>query len=118
VTAPEEDAPRVVRPYAVTGGRSRGSRAELPLEALVNAPPAGLHNDRLRFEHADVVRLCLPFQSLAEVSAHLRLPVGVARTIVCDLIDEGLVTITLPRHGTAGPDVDTLGKVLDGLLAL
>lgn len=111
--------PRLVRPYTVTGGRTRSLGADLPMETLVSC------NDRgrvlvagLRFERADVVGLCRDIQSVAEVSARLKLPLGVARVLVGDLHAEGLLDIHKPVSDQAGPDAVLLGKVLDGLQAL
>ena len=111
---------RLVRPYTVTGGRTR-SRAdsELPMETLVLASPRGRGSlGGLRFERADVIRLCDEIQSVAEVSARLALPLGVARVLVGDLHSEGLLDVHRPVPTSSGPDAILLGKVLDGLQAL
>jgi hypothetical protein len=118
VPEPRDGGVRLVRPYTVTGGRTR-SRAttELPMETLVSArtdaPLSGL-----RFERADVIRLCASTQSVAEVSAHLKLPLGVARVLVGDLHAEGLLDVHMPVPAASGPDAALLGKVLDGLQSL
>ncbi len=114
------DGVRLVRPYTVTGGRTRSSRGEdLPMETLVSVTEAGRAGaDALQFERAQVVRLCTDMQSVAEVSAHLRLPLGVARVLVGDLHAEGMLDAHMPVPASSGPDVDLLGKVLDGLQAL
>lgn len=108
---------RFVRPYALTGGRTRSRAAqELPLETLLLSNEAGRGAlGALHFERADVVRLCDVLQSVAEVSAQLRLPLGVARVLVGDLHAEGLLDIHLPEPAHTGPDAELLGKVLDGL---
>ena len=116
----EPDAMRLVRPYTVTGGRTRVADGEpLPMEALVTRNEAGAaHQGALQFERADVIRLCADLQSVAEVSARLRLPLGVARVLVGDLHAEGLLDIHLPGSDRRGPDAALLGKVLDGLQSL
>lgn len=114
------DGVRLVRPYTVTGGRTRSrSDGDLPMETLVKVSAAGLTGaGGLRFERADVVRLCVDLQSVAEVSARLKLPLGVARVLVGDLHDEGLLDVHMPVPAQSGPDAALLGKVLDGLQAL
>lgn len=114
------DGARLVRPYTVTGGRTRSTaKSELPMETLVLASARGrVAVTGLRFERADVVRLCDHLQSVAEVSARLSLPLGVARVLVGDLHAEGLLEVHLPPTARQGPDVSLLGKVLDGLQAL
>lgn len=54
-------------------------------------------------------------QSIAEISVRLRLPVGVARALVGDLADEGLVTVYGPAQAADEPDRALLQRVLDGL---
>ena len=111
---------RLVRPYTVTGGRtrSRGS-ADLPMETLISVSSVGRASvAELHFERADIVDLCADMQSVAEVSAHLSLPLGVARVLVGDLHAEGLLDVHMPDPAAAGPDAALLGKVLDGLQSL
>jgi hypothetical protein len=112
-------APRLVRPYTVTGGRTRSAGAELPMETLLTVNDRGrVLAPSLRFERADVVALCSSIQSVAEVSARLGLPLGVARVLVGDLHAEGLLDIHRPVLDQAGPDAVLLGKVLDGLQSI
>ncbi len=114
------DGVRLVRPYTVTGGRTRSrGTGELPMETLVSVSSVGRTKlASLRFERGDVVRLCSSTQSVAEVSAHLKLPLGVARVLVGDLHAEGLLDVHMPVPAQSGPDAALLGKVLDGLQAL
>lgn len=111
--------PRLVRPYTVTGGRTRSSGTELPMETLLVASDRGRELAAgLRFERADVLSLCREVQSVAEVSARLGMPLGVVRVLVGDLHADGLLDIHTPLPGHTGSDTDLLGKVLDGLQAL
>ncbi|WBB64440.1 DUF742 domain-containing protein [Streptomyces sp. WMMC500] len=111
---------RLVRPYAVTGGRTR-PRYQLAIEALVQttADPSRLTSQLP--EHQRICRLCYELKSVAEVSALLTLPLGVARILVADLAEAGLVTIHQPGGGDAAggqPDVTLLERVLSGLRKL
>ena len=110
-----------VRPYALTGGRVRSS-TELALETIVRVTPQGEDGaDDQPTEQRGILRLCAEPTSIAEVSAHLSLPLGVARVLVGDLVTEGfLESHANPASGEEGsrPDLRLLERVLDGLQAL
>ncbi|MGW6686127.1 DUF742 domain-containing protein [Streptomyces sp. NPDC054961] len=110
----------LVRPYAMTGGRTR-PRYQLAIEALVSttADPARLQGQLP--EHQRICRLCIEIKSVAEISALLSIPLGVARILVADLAEAGLVAIHQPGGDeSAGgqPDVTLLERVLSGLRKL
>ncbi|GAA1295331.1 DUF742 domain-containing protein [Streptomyces sanglieri] len=122
--APEPAAPSahnpLVRPYAMTGGRTR-PRYQLAIEALVSttADPSRLQGQLP--EHQRICRLCFEIKSVAEISALLSIPLGVARILVADLAEAGLVAIHQPGGDeSAGgqPDVTLLERVLSGLRKL
>jgi Protein of unknown function (DUF742) len=103
----------VVRPYALTGGRTRPQRA-YPFEALVVTTPAGENVDIGRSPEAQsICRLCQRSRSIAEVAALLKVPLGVTRVLVGDLVDSGLVSVH--GHADEAPDSDLLERVLGGL---
>ena len=115
--APEQPR-KLVRPYAITGGRTRVTGAAgLPLEALCFLTPTGRRAE-LRFERASVAHLCGEVLSVAEIAAHTQLPLGVARILVADLRDEGFLDVHLPDHSGGRLSAAVLEKVLDGLRAL
>ncbi|MEY6568397.1 DUF742 domain-containing protein, partial [Streptomyces sp. PGLac3x] len=91
----EEGDQPLVRPYAMTGGRTR-PRYQLAIEALISttADPAQLQG--LLPEHQRICHLCREVKSVAEVSALLSMPLGVARILVADLAEAGLVAIHQP----------------------
>ena len=108
---------RSVRPYTFTQGRTRSSGKDLALEALVVANPdqSPVHRPH---EQAEIIRLCTGQpQSVAELSAHVHLPLGVVRVLVSDLAHEGVVKV---HEGQSSNRVslDLLGSVLDGINAL
>ncbi|WP_326596363.1 DUF742 domain-containing protein [Streptomyces sp. NBC_01803] len=117
----EGEAPQpLVRPYAMTGGRTR-PRYQLAIEALVSttADPVQLHGQLP--EHQRICQLCYEVKSVAEVSALLSMPLGVARILVADLAEAGLVAIHQPGHDAepgGQPDVTLLERVLSGLRKL
>lgn len=110
-----------VRPYALTGGRTRHSHVLL-VETLVttldcperdpSAPPDMPEVDA-------IVRLCTGVRSVAEVAALLHMPLGVVRVLISDLANEGRISVYLPGHAPGGrPDRALLERVLGGLRKL
>ncbi|MEC3957080.1 DUF742 domain-containing protein [Nocardia sp. CDC153] len=88
----EEAEEQVVRPFMMTSGRTTPVVDGLRLETLVRATPAAL-SAPLRFELERVVRLCQRPHSIAEIGAALRVPVGVARVLVSDLVSAGHASV-------------------------
>ncbi len=115
--ADDDDAleARVVRPYTVTGGRTRvGAKMDLPLEALIRATAVPAH-PRVVLEHRRILDLCVDrLLSVAELSAQLKVPLGVVRVLIGDLSRAGLVTV---HHSqlTSSSTTDQL-KVLESVL--
>ncbi|MCX4819599.1 DUF742 domain-containing protein [Streptomyces sp. NBC_01142] len=119
-SAPANTHNPLVRPYAMTGGRTR-PRYQLAIEALVSttADPNRLQGQLP--EHQRICRLCIEIKSVAEISALLTIPLGVARILVADLAEAGLVAIHQPGGDeSAGgqPAVTLLERVLSGLRKL
>ncbi|MQA93945.1 MAG: DUF742 domain-containing protein [Streptosporangiales bacterium] len=106
----------LVRPYAVTGGRTR-PRSQLPLEALVSARPSSA-TPGLTPECYAISEICREWRSVAEISALLRVPLGVVRVLVADMADEGLLSIRRPATADGRPDINLLERVLSGLRKL
>ncbi|GCD34617.1 MULTISPECIES: DUF742 domain-containing protein [Streptomyces] len=115
----EGDQP-LVRPYAMTGGRTR-PRYQLAIEALVSTTADPSQLPGLLPEHQRICHLTREVKSVAEISALLHIPLGVARILVADLAEAGMVAIHQPGgSGEAGgtPDVTLLERVLSGLRKL
>jgi hypothetical protein len=108
-----------VRSYVLTGGRTR-SGADLPLETMVRVTTLGsAASPRLALERKKIVNLATEPLSIAELSAHLSIPLGVARVLVGDMVEEGLLDSHKPAVAAGDrPDVALLERVLDGLQAL
>ncbi|MEV0679453.1 DUF742 domain-containing protein [Actinosynnema sp. NPDC050436] len=112
---PREEAASSVRAYAWTGGRTTSSH-QLEVETLVSAVDRDLPG-ALKSEYQEVVTLVAVPRSVAEVAALLRLPLGVAKVLLGDMAERGLVDV----HGTAStgePDLDLMERVLAGLRRL
>lgn len=111
----ESGSTRLVRPYTVTGGRTQ-PRYKLALEALVSATvyePRDL--SVLAPECQAILQFCLDWRSVAEISAVLRMPLGVARILVADMSADGLVRIHQRDDSEGRPDLNLLERVLSGL---
>ncbi|MBX6752487.1 MAG: DUF742 domain-containing protein [Micromonosporaceae bacterium] len=115
----DEEAGPVVRPYTLTGGRSRPFTSGLNLlthvEALY-APDADLVG--LQPEQRAILELTRTATTVAELAARLDLPVGVVRVLVGDLIQANLVSTFEADAAVRAPGDDILQAVIDGLRAL
>lgn len=104
----------LVRPFVITGGRTRHASVHLRVETLVVA--AGDPSEhRLQFEHDRIVRVCDAPISVAEVAARIDIPLGVAQILVGDLAEAGLVQIHEARQA-ATPAL--LLRMIDAVRAL
>ena len=109
-----------VRSYVLTGGRTRGT-SDLPFEALIQVTATGrTATPDLSMERRAILVRCAGSISVAEISAHMALPLGVVRVLVGDMVDEGFLTVSAPDHSRTGarPDRQLLERVLDGLQSL
>lgn len=113
------EAGSMVRPYTKTGGRTR-SDYDLAIEALVSTSERGRAPDAaIRPEHRSICGLCLDTRSVAEVAAHLRLPLGVARVLIGDMAGMGLVLIHQSGMVVGDrPSIEFMERVLSGLRRL
>lgn len=109
----EADADRLIRPYTISNGRTKPSVA-LDLLSMVRATGRRPRND-LEPEHALALDLSRAPKTVAEIGAHLRLPVAVAKIVLSDLIDQGAVVARPPDPIADLADRDVLQRVIDGL---
>jgi hypothetical protein len=109
-----------VRPYTLTGGRTR-TEVELGLETQIRTTDQGLRRaSMIALELRDIVEMCRQPLSVAEISAHLHVPLQVAKVLVGDLITSGEVdsqTVAATQQG-GRPDIQLLERVLEGLQSL
>ncbi|WP_184539267.1 DUF742 domain-containing protein [Streptosporangium becharense] len=109
---------RLIRPYAVTGGRT-APRMQLALEALVSSATfASVDLSTLSTEYQAIITLSRQVRSVAELAALLRMPLGVTRVLIADMAAEGLVQIHQPSLDAGKPDLNLLERVLSGLRRL
>ena len=113
----DDGGPRLIRPYAITGGRTTATGTSLGLETQIQASTRGSeHLGAYRWEAARLVELVRTPMALVEVAARLEIPVGVARVLVADLCRDGAVIVHEPQKSESFTSL--LEKVLDGVRAL
>ncbi|MFV0133667.1 DUF742 domain-containing protein [Streptomyces sp. HMX87] len=125
-----ERKPARVRPYSLTGGRTRFGHVLL-VETFVAATTAieaaeerreltSAPLSRVMPEMRAIVELCRRMRTVAEIAALLKMPLGVVRVLLSDLADQGKIRVygTGTGHGTGRPDRALLERVLSGLRRL
>lgn len=107
-----------VRSYVLTGGRAHPTRNTLRPETLLRAVDDGRELPGTAGRHErTLLRTCRGTLALAELAAHVRLPVSLVAVLVSDLVDGGyLAVLSTPVHDL--PATDLLEEVLDGLRRL
>jgi hypothetical protein len=116
--APAGGGSSLVRPYAVTGGRTQ-PKYQLQIEAMVAASHYEARDlSILSPECQAILGFCRDWRSVAEVSAVLRMPLGVARVLIADMAMDGLVRVHQIDHEQGRPDMNLLERVLSGLRKL
>jgi hypothetical protein len=114
----------IVRPYALTGGRTRANYA-LELETLISTkdhvaaggfPQAAAE----QIESISIMEACRTPRSVAEIAAVLSVPLGVARVLISDAADAGLVAVHRTITGQDGAEAHLMlmERVLSGLRRL
>ncbi len=124
----DHEAGPVVRPYALTQGRTRYTGESFDLVATVIATraladpafidPAFIDRASLAPEHISVLRLARVPTTVADIASDVDLPLGVVRIILADLRELGLVVISTPVVMAERIDKHTLREVLNGLRGL
>jgi hypothetical protein len=112
-----EEAASIVRAYSWTGGRTTSS-VQLEIETLVSTVDWD-YPGALKAEHQEVISLVTRPRSVAEVAALLRLPLGVAKVLLGDMAERGLIDVhrTVASEGEQ-PDLGLMERVLAGLRRL
>ena len=106
----DRDAGRVVRPYALTRGRTRPPGATLGLIDQVSAAgPLMVDAQGLGPERTPT--------AIADLASEIDLPLGVVRVLLGDLLDRGAIVVAGPATADSS-DESVLRSVLDGLRAL
>jgi len=114
----DAEAGPVVRPYALTQGRTRHTGESFDLVATVMATHMFGDPSSLAPEHASVLRLARAPKTVADIASEVDLPLGVVRIILADLRELGLIVISTPVVMAERIDKHTLREVLNGLRGL
>jgi hypothetical protein len=103
-----------VRPFVVTRGRTQGS-TDTRLESILEVATQQWQAEKgkgLSSEEAAIVRqIASTYLTVAEVSAHLKLPVGVVKVLVSDLAEAGVLVVHDTVAGAGGGGIDSAGPV-------
>lgn len=113
----DEAAGPLVRPYAVTRGRTRaGYQNDLQMITLVAAvqPVTSALTAALDPEHVQILSLCQRPMSVAEISAEVHLPLSVVKILIGDLIEQRMVI----SRSAVMPDLQVLQAVINGIRQL
>jgi hypothetical protein len=115
----DEEAGPLIRPYAMTSGRTRPRHGDLDLIAVVVATRPTLPSDGgLGSVYAEIMAVCQRPVSVAEIASYLRLPAGTVRVLLSDLLERRLVRRRAPVNVNQLPSADILKAVIDGIRAL
>jgi hypothetical protein len=113
---PEDEGyrPRLIRSYTLTAGRT-AAKVELAMEATLRLQ-AGAEAPALSPSAAQVLEVC-DRRSVAEVSALTKMPIGVTRVLLGDLIEQGLVRIQATINDSTSTDerLELIERTLRGL---
>lgn len=115
----DRDAGPVVRPYAVTSGRTRSTATALDLISIVlttGVPPSARIG--LGPEAVEILRLAERSISVAEIAAYLDLPAGTIKVLLGDLLDLHLIHTRAPVPTAGRPNEPVLEAVIHGLRSL
>lgn len=106
--------PRLIRSYTLTAGRTATS-VDLPMEATMRLQ-AGAEAPVLSPSAAQVLEVC-DRRSVAEVSALTKMPIGVTRVLLGDLIQQGLIRIqaTITEKTSTDERLELIERTLRGL---
>lgn len=115
----DDAAGPVVRPYAMTRGRTEPTRGSFDLISLVVSTRAA-HSEQIGLdpEHRAIVKLCQSPISVAEISGYLDLPLGIVRVMLGDLLDRGLILAREPQAATQPLSEQVFKAVINGLRSL
>ncbi|WP_030790628.1 DUF742 domain-containing protein [Streptomyces sp. NRRL S-920] len=120
--------PARVRPYSLTGGRTRFGHVLLVETFVASHPELEAAEERRELpkgtlarvmpEMRAIVEICRRMRTVAEIAALLKIPLGVVRVLLSDLADQGKIRVYGTGHGPGQPDRALLERVLSGLRRL
>ena len=115
-----DDTGRLIRPYAMTRGRTAADVEDNSLEAQLQTTAFGQDpSGTYRWEAASILRLAQEPIALIEVAARAQIPIGVARVVIADLVADGAIAIhRITTPASTATYRNLLERVLDGVRSL
>ncbi len=108
-------ADHIVRAYTMTGGRTNTEAPHLRFESMVALTEHGAAaSDKLTFERKKIAALLERPLSVAEISATISVPIGVARVLVGDLVVDGILRL-YDAPTDASKDISLVRELIDGI---
>jgi hypothetical protein len=114
----DDEAGPLVRPYAMTRGRTVPANRDLDMITLVVAAKDEIDPVALDADYVAILQLCHKPMSVAELSAHLDVPIVVIKVLLSDLLERGEIIARTPARNVKVPDMNLLQAVLDGVRRL
>jgi len=112
---PPGEQTTALRPFVITSGRVSGPDPNIGMETQVTTSSAAAPG-RLPPEKRAIVTLCVEPMSVAEISARLKMHLGVTRILVGDLRAAGQLDVHVLENDF--PDPETIMRVIRGLRAI
>jgi hypothetical protein len=109
---------RLVRPYALTGGRTSTTHAQLDIATQIVVARTDIDRTDLEPEHEEIIALCRRPLAVAEIASTMDVPLFVAKVLIGDLIDRGALEAGWHELDNPQPDLRLMEQILDRLQAL
>lgn len=105
--------PRFVRPYTITSGRTH-SKVDLPMEATLRTEDGDL--GKVSAAALQVLEVC-DRRSVAECAALVKMPIGVVRVLLSDLVEHGFIRVqaTITENSSKDERIELIERTLRGL---
>jgi hypothetical protein len=113
----DSEAGPVVRPYALTKGRTQATASFGLIDVVVATSEWPPEHFRPGPEHRRILRVARRPIPIVDLTSEIDLPLGVVRVLLGDLLVEGMLRIVSAQRQPV-PDRRLLRMVLDGLESL
>ncbi|HEY3879966.1 MAG TPA: DUF742 domain-containing protein [Trebonia sp.] len=113
----DHEAGPVVRPYALTKGRTQATGTFGLIDVVVATGERPSEHFRPGPEHRRILAVCRRPVPVVDLTSEIDLPLGVVRVLLSDLTADGMLRI-ISAQRQALPDQRLLRMVLDGLESL
>ncbi|MER5350009.1 DUF742 domain-containing protein [Kitasatospora sp. NPDC002551] len=115
----DKEAGHLVRPYAITNGRTGPVREGFALITLVVTADPLADTSRMTPEPAAILDLCRERPlAVAEIAAVLDLPVSVVKVLLDDLAEARMILTRAPVELAEAPDIALIQAVIEGVRRL